>query len=155
GHPVDVRRAIDFAPRATCADLGRARFRIGDDAAQPRQIDDESVVANAEPSRVVSAPANGDEDSLGSAGSYGLGYVRRSSASDDRGGVLVDHAVVDAARAVVFGMARRDDRSAEIPAQTIDQAGSIHRRSPRSLTRSFTSSRAANYRATRMPRARS
>ena len=60
-RPMLVGGVVDVAPRAAAADAYGPRGRVDLDRAQTGEVDDEAVVAGAEPGAVVAAAAHGDQ----------------------------------------------------------------------------------------------
>ena len=79
-----------------------------------RQIDDQAVVAAAEPRTVVAAAADGEQQALLTREVHGGDDVGRVHGARDQARPLVDHAVVERADRVVVGIGRPNEPAAEI-----------------------------------------
>ena len=98
--------------RPTCSRRPRGRSRVAGSTTtslQAAEVDDDRVVRDAEAAAVVAAAADGDALVVRAGEREHARDVLRARADDDRGGALVDHAVVDGAGVVVAGVAGADD----------------------------------------------
>src|SRR5581483_5158346 len=112
-QPERVRGVVDLGRGAPRLDAHGARLGVHADALQQRQVDDESVVAAAEPGAVVPAAADGDEHLLLPPEVHGGDHVRDVGAARDEARPLVDHSVVESADLVVVAIVRPDESSPE------------------------------------------
>ena len=103
GEAERVRRVIDVAGRAAGFDAHGAARGIHAHALHHRQVDDQPVVAAAEPGAVVAAAADGEQQALLAGEVHGGDDVGDVDAARDEPRPLVDHAVVEGARGVVVG----------------------------------------------------
>ena len=78
-----------------------------------RQVDDEAVVAAAEPGTVVAAAADGEQQALLAGEVHGGDDVGRVDRARDEARALVDHAVVERANGVVVRVGRADEPAAK------------------------------------------
>ena len=70
------------------------------------EIDHQSAVVGTETGRAVRTPTHREIETLSSSHADHRGHVRRSAATNHRGRVLVDHAVVNLASLLVLGISR-------------------------------------------------
>jgi hypothetical protein len=82
------------------------------DSVHEGEIDDQPVVAGAQPRAVVAAAAHSEKETLLAGEADGGDDVGDGGALDDEGRVLVDHGVVDGARRVIPGIIGLDERAA-------------------------------------------
>ncbi|HWC27071.1 MAG TPA: hypothetical protein VG474_10860 [Solirubrobacteraceae bacterium] len=117
------RRAdgIDVGPRGAALHVHGAPGSVDAHAAHRRQVDDQAAVDDGGAGDVVSAAADGERQVvLGGEGDRG-GDVAGVGAAGDERGALVDHAVPDAARGLVFGVAGGD----HVAGQALGERGGV------------------------------
>src|SRR5437764_630166 len=103
-----VRSMIDIAPRASPAGCYCLRGRINPRVFHRREINNETVIADSQASRVMSATANGEKQVLFSGKLYRADYIRHISAACYQARLFVDHSIVHFAGIVVTFIARLD-----------------------------------------------
>ena len=114
-QPVLVGRGVDFAPGAAAADPHRAGLGIDLDVLQAREVEDDAVVAGAQPGAVVAAAAHRQQERRGRAAKETtLATSSASVAVGDQRRAPVDHRVVDLAGLVVAGVLGADQPSLEV-----------------------------------------
>src|SRR5260370_24228591 len=106
-----VGGVIAVAPGAASADPDGSCFGIDARVADERQIDDQAIIADPQPSGVVSAAPDGNEEAVLAAEVYRCDDVGHVDAIRDQGGALVDHAVVDFACSIIALIAGLDEFS--------------------------------------------
>ena len=99
-------RAVDLAPRGAAADTHGVRTRVDDDVVHVGQVDDDSVVDDAQPGTVVAAATHRERGVMGPGERDRAADVVGTGATDEQGGMAVDHPVVNGARLVIAGVAR-------------------------------------------------
>ena len=102
-------RRVDLGPRAAAAHADGLGCGVDDHVVETAEVDDDRVVGDAEAAAVVAAAAHRDALVVSAGEGERARDVLRARADHDRGGVLVDHAVVDGAGVVVAGVAGADD----------------------------------------------
>ena len=102
GHrqPERVGGVVDVAPESRRRRHARSRGRIDPDALHLREVDDEPVVADAEPGAVVPAAANREEELRSRAKSTAAITSATSTQRAMSARPPVDHRVVDRAAAI-------------------------------------------------------
>ena len=113
GHAEADCGVVDIAPGAAGVGADGVILRADRGAAQQRQVDDQGVIPDSQPCRVVTAASDGDLDAMLAAETYAGNNVGDVPAARDGGRALVDHGVVDYAHLVVPGIARRDQVTAQ------------------------------------------
>ena len=114
GKPKHVRGMIDVAPCASAADGDGARCRINARVFYRSEIDDQAVITNSQASRVVSAAADSEKQTLFPRKIYRLNYVRYVGAACYHTRLFVNHPVVHFAGVIVSFVARLDYRASQI-----------------------------------------
>jgi hypothetical protein len=113
GQTVLVRRAVDLAPGAAAGDPDGPGLGIDLDALQRREVDDDAVVAGAQPGAVVAAAAHREQQPVIAGEADDLGHVGGARALRDERRAAVDHRVVDLPRLVVVGVLGADQAALE------------------------------------------
>lgn len=119
GEPVLLRRLVELPPRQAAARDRGARGNVDADVVQPRDVDDDHVVAR----RRAGPPGAPDEHPPpGRPGERErLGHIRRRVDDDDDRGPAVVACAEDGAPIVIAGVARADDVSVDPGAQPIQR----------------------------------
>ena len=112
-RPCSPVARVDLAPRAAAADADRPRRRVDVDLLEGGEVDDDAVVARAQPAAVVAAAADRERQLARAGEGDRRGDVVGVGAARDQRGPAVDHRVVDRASGLVGGIARADQRAAE------------------------------------------
>ncbi len=92
---------VDVAPGAASADSDGSRLGVDVRVPDEREIDDQAIIADPQPSSVVSAAPDGNEEFVFTGEVDRRDDVGHVGTSCDQGGALVDHAVVDGACSIV------------------------------------------------------
>ena len=108
-----MRRMVNITPYRAASGKYRAFLRIHVNIIHSRQIDDEPIVANAQPCGIVAAAANGHDQVVLAAKIDRRDDVRHIAATGDQAGPPIDHGVVDLSSRVVTRVALFDELSAE------------------------------------------
>src|SRR5215204_2769697 len=117
---VPVRRVIDVGEGASAADLHEPRLRIDPNPPLRRQVDHEPSLRDCESGPAMAAAPNRSLEALRAREGDRDCDVRCVEAANDRGGPLVDAAVVDLPRVVVDRVLRRDDFAADSAAKLVE-----------------------------------
>ena len=120
GEVERVGRVVHVAPEAAPFDPHGPVLLVHPDSLQPRQVDHEPPVADAETRTVVPTPAHREEQLLLAGEGDARHHVRHVRAPRDQRGPLVDHAVVDLPSGIVGRVARGDQLAAKPRAQLLD-----------------------------------
>src|SRR6266446_1261164 len=84
---------IDIAPRASSADCYCPRGRVNPRIFHRREINDQTVIADSQPSRVMSSTANGEKQLVFSSKVYCANYICHIRATHDQTRLFVDHSI--------------------------------------------------------------
>jgi hypothetical protein len=103
-----LRGPVDVAEAAPAPGAHDSALDVDLDVAQLREVDDHRAVADRVPGDAVPAAAHGDGKLVLAREADGLDHVGRPGDADDERRPAVDHAVPDAARLVVPGVAGPD-----------------------------------------------
>ena len=101
GQAEGVGGVVNVAPGAASPDSDGSGGGIDVHVADEREIDDQTIIADSQPSGVMSATPNRNQEAVLAPEvdrSNDIGYV---GAACDQGGVPVDHAVVDLAGSLI------------------------------------------------------
>ena len=120
GKSERVGGMIDIARRATSINTNGSVRRIDTYALHQRQVDDQSVITAAKARAVVSATANGDEQSVVASELHRADDIGCIDALRDQARPLVDHAVVEAAYFVIRRVVGLDHRAAHAGDERLD-----------------------------------
>lgn len=126
GQAECVRRVIDVAGGAAALDANDAPFRIDVNTLHRGQVDDEPVIAAAQPGAVVAAAADGQQQALVSREIYRRNHVGDVRASRNQQRPLVDHAVVELSRFVIRGITGPDHGPAKAVSERLDGCVAYH-----------------------------
>src|SRR5438270_13538686 len=99
---------IDIAPRASSADCYRPRDRVHARVFHRREINNEAVIADSQPSRIMSSTANGEKQVLFSRKLYRADYIRHIRAACDQTRLFVDHSIIHFTGIIITIVARLD-----------------------------------------------
>ena len=112
-RPKAWRRVVDVRGAATRLHPHGPGGGVDPHALHHRQIDDEAVVAAAEPGTVVTAAADGEQQALLAGEVHGGDDVGRVDGARDQARALVDHAVVERTNGVVVRVGLADEPAAK------------------------------------------
>src|SRR5207302_10680464 len=115
-----VGGAVDVAPGAASADAHGSRLGINARVADEREIDDQAIIADPQPSGVVSAAPDRNEEAVLTTEVDCRNDVGHVGATRDQGGTLVDHTVVDLACSIVALIALLKEFSPQARFQSVD-----------------------------------
>jgi hypothetical protein len=113
GHAERMRGVIHVAPGAATVDPYGTRCGIDPNALQPRQVEHQPFVADAQAATVVPAATHRQQQRLLTGEVDAVHHVGDVAAVDDEPRVGVDHRVVDPARIVVVGVTGLHDPAAQ------------------------------------------
>src|ERR1700730_9966391 len=105
---------IDIAPCASSTYRYRARGRVNPSVFYRRKVDDQSVVANSQAPRVVSAASDGEKQIMFSREIYRLDYICCIRAAGDQTRPFVYHSVVHLAGFIISLISRLYQSASEI-----------------------------------------
>ena len=128
-----VSRSNSPQLRPACACAVRA-VGIDADALHGPEVDDDAVVADRLAGDVVAAAAHRDGERVREAERQRRLDVGHAVAAGDDRGMLVDHAVVNAAGGLVLGVGRTDDCAAQFASQLVEN-GTFENNGHRNLLR--------------------
>ena len=109
-----MRGMINIAPRASSADCYCPRGRINPRVFHRREINNEAVIADSQPSRVMSSTANGEKQVLFSRKLYRADYIRHIRAACYQPRLFVDHSIVNFTGIIITIVARLDYQASQI-----------------------------------------
>ncbi len=117
GQAERVGGMIDIAPAAAAADAHRPRGRVHVDVADGREIDDQAIVADAEPAGIVAAAADRNAQLILAAETYRGHDVRHIGALGDQPRLAADHRIVNLPRVLITRVFRLNQFSAKLAAE--------------------------------------
>jgi hypothetical protein len=115
---MQLRRAIEFAPREARLRPDAALRRIDPDALHRAEVDHQPAVADCTTRDIMATAAHGDFEAGRDTEPQRIHNIRRSRALGDEGGPLVNHAVVDTAHIVVGRISGSEQRTGKAVPQS-------------------------------------
>src|SRR5262245_14695779 len=109
-----MRCVIDVSPGASAPDNDRARFRIDTCIFYRAEVDDQSVVADSQAPRVMSAAADRHEQIVLSSEVHGGNDVRHVRTTGNQPRLFVDHSVVHLTSFIVILVTRFDQSATKV-----------------------------------------
>jgi hypothetical protein len=109
-----MRRVIDVAPCASAPNSDRARYWIDTRIFYRVEVDDQSIVANSQASRVMSTAADRDKQIVLSTEVHGANDVRHVRTTGNQPRLFVDHSVVHLAGFIVILVTRFNQSATKV-----------------------------------------
>ena len=130
GQAEGLGLVVEVPPRAAALGAGRAGDRVHAHTRHPRQVDHHATVADGKARHAMATPADRHDQVMGPGEGDRRDDVGDAGAADNQRGAPVDHAIMNAAGAVVVGIAGTEQRAAHLGLELL-QRGRRERRSPR------------------------
>src|SRR5438445_424069 len=108
GESENMVGMIHISPGASAPNGNGARSWIDPRVFDASQVDDQPVVADPKPTRVVPAAPNGKENAIFPGEIDAMDHIRHVHAAHDEPRLLVDHAIINLASVVISFIAPLD-----------------------------------------------
>ena len=113
-------RAVEFAEMRPAIRACEAAVRVDGDAAHPRQVDDDAIVAGREAGDAVASAADRDPEVRLARVPDGCDDILHALRPNDQPGPPIVEGAPDASRVVIVGLARSDDLAHEGRAEAVE-----------------------------------